>query len=67
MLVAELGGLLNDAEHDGVGTPDQRLAYLERRATLLHRLVDATGDESFRYVAQDAEDRAAAAGPEPNP
>ncbi|MEV6995648.1 hypothetical protein AB0N87_42080 [Streptomyces sp. NPDC093228] len=54
-------GLLNDAEHYAWGTSDQRLAYLERRAKLLHRLVDATGDESSRYLAQDAEDRAAAA------
>ncbi|MEU7028934.1 hypothetical protein AB0A60_19865 [Streptomyces sp. NPDC046275] len=61
MLVAELVGLLNDAEHYLMGTPDQRLAFLERRAKLLHRLVDATGDESSRYLAQDAEDRAAAA------
>lgn len=60
MLVAELVGLLNDAEHySGPGsTPDSRLDYLERRAALLHRLVDATGDESSRYLAQDAEDRA---------
>ncbi|MER6599729.1 hypothetical protein ACWDBC_08350 [Streptomyces parvus] len=58
MLVAELVGLLNDAEHYVLGTPDERLAYLDRRAKLLHRLVDATGDESSRYLAQDAEDRA---------
>lgn len=60
MLVAEMVGLLNDAEHySGPGsTPDSRLDYLERRAALLHRLVDATGDESSRYLAQDAEDRA---------
>ncbi|MFE4056709.1 hypothetical protein ACFXP3_10495 [Streptomyces sp. NPDC059096] len=60
MLVAELVGLLNDAEHySGPGfTPDGRLDYLERRAVLLHRLVDAVGDESSRYLAQDAEDRA---------
>ncbi|MFF2262121.1 hypothetical protein [Streptomyces albidoflavus] len=60
MLVAELVGLMNDAEHySGPGsTSDGRLGYLERRAALLHRLVDATGDESSRYLAQDAEDRA---------
>ncbi|OIK28313.1 hypothetical protein [Streptomyces malaysiense] len=60
LLVAELVGLLNDAEHyDGPGsTPDSRLAYVDRRAALLHRLVDALGDESSRYLAQDAEDRA---------
>jgi len=60
-LVAEIVGLLNDAEYYPWGTSDQRLAYLERRAKLLHRLVDVTGDESSRYLAQDAEDRAAAA------
>ncbi|MBX4178401.1 hypothetical protein [Streptomyces geysiriensis] len=58
MLVAELVGLLNDAEHYARATSDERLAYLDRRAKLLHRLVDATGDESSRYLAQDAEDRA---------
>ncbi|MFZ4161521.1 hypothetical protein ACOZDE_24330 [Streptomyces griseoincarnatus] len=60
LLVAELVGLLNDAEHyDGPGsTPDSCLAYLDRRAALLHRLVDALGDESSRYLAHDAEDRA---------
>ncbi|MGW4790474.1 hypothetical protein [Streptomyces sp. NPDC004230] len=53
-------GLLNDAEHySGSGsTPDSRLDYLDRRAALLHRLVHALGDESSRYLAQDAEDRA---------
>ncbi|MFF8322919.1 hypothetical protein ACF06V_37925 [Streptomyces bobili] len=64
MLVAELVVLLNDVEHYVVGTPDERLAYLERRAKLLHRLVDAIGAESSRYLAQDAEDRVAAAGGE---
>lgn len=59
MLVAEMVGLLGDAEHYAWGTGDQRLAYLERRAKLLHRLVDVTGDESSR--SQDAEDRATAA------
>ncbi|MEU1465489.1 hypothetical protein ABZ467_33445 [Streptomyces sp. NPDC005727] len=61
MLVAEMVGLLGDIEHYVWGTGDQRLAYLERRAKLLHRLVDVTGDESFRYLAQDAEDRVTAA------
>ncbi|MEU2098715.1 hypothetical protein ACFWGE_21470 [Streptomyces bacillaris] len=60
MLVAELVGLLNDAEHysDPGSTSDSRLDYLDRRAALLHRLVDAVGDESSRYLAQDGEDRA---------
>jgi hypothetical protein len=60
LLVAELVGLLNDAEHySGPGfSPASRLDYLERRAALLHRLVDALGDESSRYLAQNAEDRA---------
>ncbi|GHA51660.1 hypothetical protein GCM10010345_65260 [Streptomyces canarius] len=60
-LLAEMVGLLNDAEHYAWGTSDQHLAYLERRAKLLHRLVDVTGDESSRYLAQDADDRSAAA------
>ncbi|MEW2615354.1 hypothetical protein AB0937_35265 [Streptomyces sp. NPDC047880] len=34
-----LAGLLNDAEHHLLGTPDQCLAYLGRWAKLLHRLV----------------------------
>ncbi|MCM3809243.1 hypothetical protein ND808_25770 [Streptomyces sp. DR7-3] len=46
-------------------TSDQRLAYLDRRAKLPHRLVDAIGDESSRDLAQDAEDRAAACEPGP--
>ncbi|CAM5385135.1 hypothetical protein [Streptomyces viridochromogenes] len=60
LLVAELVGLLNDTEHyNGPGsTLDSRLDSLDRRAALLHRLVDALGDESSRYLAQDAEDRA---------
>lgn len=59
LLVADLVGLLNDAEHySGPGSSSySRLDYLERRAGLLHRLVDAVGDESSRYLAQDAEDR----------
>lgn len=60
LLVADLVGLLGRAEdYNGPGsTPGSRLDYLERRAALLHRLVDAVGDESSRYLAQDAEDRA---------
>ncbi|MCQ9132854.1 hypothetical protein [Streptomyces hilarionis] len=60
LLIAELVGVLNDAEHYNSrrSTTDSRLDYLERRAALLHRLVDAVGDESSRYLAQDAEDRA---------
>ncbi|MEU5980397.1 hypothetical protein [Streptomyces sp. NPDC047315] len=62
LLIAELVGLLNDTEHYNSrrSTTDIRLDYLERRAALLHRLVDAVGDESSRYLAQDAEDRAEA-------
>ncbi|MEV4182670.1 hypothetical protein AB0J28_14655 [Streptosporangium canum] len=56
--MAELVSLLNDAEHYARATLDKRLAYLERRAELLHWIVDVTGDESSRYLAQDAEDRA---------
>ncbi|MFE4423303.1 hypothetical protein [Streptomyces sp. NPDC056817] len=57
LLVAELVGLLNDAEHyNGPGsTPDSRLAYVDRRAALLHRLVDALGDESSRYLLEGVE------------
>ncbi|ASY37010.1 MULTISPECIES: hypothetical protein [unclassified Streptomyces] len=63
LLVADLVGLLSDAEHYNSRrfTADSRLDYLERRAELLHRLVDAVGDDSSRYLAQDAKDRAAAA------
>ncbi|GAA2769601.1 hypothetical protein GCM10020219_041070 [Nonomuraea dietziae] len=50
--------LLNDAEHYARASLDQRLAYLERRAQVLHWLVDALGEEGSRYLAQDAEDRA---------
>lgn len=60
MLVAQVVGLLNDAElyTDPSFDVDRQLAYLDRRAALLHRLVDALGDETSRYLAQDAEDRA---------
>ncbi|MGW7244511.1 hypothetical protein [Streptomyces sp. NPDC054804] len=58
LLVAEIVGLLNDAENYTVADVDGRLAYLDRRAALLHQLVDALRDESSRYLAQDAEDRA---------
>ncbi|MER8114678.1 hypothetical protein [Streptomyces sp. NPDC094031] len=60
-MTATLVGLLSDAEHCNSrcgSTIDRRLDYLERRAVLLHRLVDAIGDEPSRYLAQDAEDRA---------
>ncbi|MFE3150042.1 hypothetical protein ACFXJ6_25850 [Streptomyces sp. NPDC059218] len=51
-------GLLDRAkDYNGPGsTPGSRLDYLERRAAQLHRLVDAVGNESSRYLAQDAED-----------
>lgn len=60
LLVAEVVGLLSDAEHYNTrhSTTDSRLDYLERQAALLDRLVDTIGDESSRYLAQDAEDRA---------
>ncbi|MDQ0994785.1 hypothetical protein [Streptomyces sp. V3I7] len=58
MLIAEVVGLLNSAEHYLTAGADARLHYLDKRAAL-HRLVDATGYESSRYLAQDAEDRAA--------
>ncbi|WP_345694513.1 hypothetical protein, partial [Nonomuraea thailandensis] len=35
-----------------------RNPYFERRARVLHWLVDALREESVRYLAQDAEDRA---------
>ncbi|MEU1076476.1 MULTISPECIES: hypothetical protein [unclassified Streptomyces] len=58
LLVAELVGLLGDAENYIALSTDERLRYLERRAESLHRLVDALGDEASRYLASDAEDRA---------
>ncbi|MFE1190125.1 hypothetical protein [[Kitasatospora] papulosa] len=58
ILIAELVGLLSAAEHYLTASDDARLHYLDKRASLLHRLVDATGYESSRYLAQDAEDRA---------
>lgn len=58
ILIAELIGLLNAAERYLMAGDDARLHYLDKRASLLHRLVDATGDEASRYLAQDAEDRA---------
>lgn len=60
MLVADMVKLLNDAEHYSHPSFDvnRQLAYLDQRAALLHRLVDAVGDETSRYLAQDAEDRA---------
>jgi hypothetical protein len=58
LLIAEVVGLLNAAEHYLTAGADARLHYLDKRAALLHRLVDATGYESSRYLAQD-EDRAA--------
>lgn len=59
LLVADLVGLLNDAEHytGPSSSTDSRLDYLERRAALLHRLVDAVGDESSRCLAHDVADR----------
>jgi hypothetical protein len=62
ILIAELIGLLSAAEHYLTADDDARLHYLDKRADLLHRLVDATGDESSRYLAQDA-----AAGPVERP
>ncbi|MBB3724455.1 hypothetical protein [Nonomuraea dietziae] len=56
--VHDVLALLNDAEHYARASLDQRLAYLERRAQVLHWLVDALGEEGSRYLAQDAEDRA---------
>lgn len=58
ILIAELIGLLSAAEHYLTACDASRLHYLDTRASLLHRLVDATGFESKRYLAQDAEDRA---------
>ncbi|MEN8655517.1 hypothetical protein ABCR94_34335 [Streptomyces sp. 21So2-11] len=58
ILISELIGLLSAAEHYITAGDDARLHYLDKRASLFHRLVDATGDEASRYLAQDAEDRA---------
>ena len=57
-LVAEVVGTLGDAETMGFVSVEEELAYLDRRARLLHRLVDVLGDEQSRYLAQDADDRA---------
>lgn len=57
-LVAEVVGTLGDAETMGFVSVEEKLAYLDRRARLLHRLVDVLGDEQSRYLAQDADDRA---------
>jgi hypothetical protein len=59
LLIVELVGLLNAAEHYLTAGDEARLHYLDKRASLLHRVVDATGYEKSRYLAQDAEDRAA--------
>ncbi|MEV3907394.1 hypothetical protein [Streptomyces canus] len=58
VLVAEIVGLLGDAENYVALSTGERLRYLERRAQMLHRLVDVLGDERSRYLAVDAEDRA---------
>lgn len=58
VLIAELIGLLSAAEHYLTASDGARLHYLDKRASLLHRLVDATGYESSRYLAEDAEGRA---------
>jgi hypothetical protein len=54
VLVAEVVGLLNEAECYIVAPEDEQLEYLHRRAALLHRLVDVLGDEPSRSLAQDA-------------
>jgi hypothetical protein len=59
-LVAEMVGVLNETENYG-HVPVGERAYLDRRARLPHQLVTALGDESSRYLAQDAEDRASRA------
>jgi hypothetical protein len=58
VLVAEVVGLLNEAERYIVAPEDEQLEYLHRRAALLHRPVDVLGDEPPRSLAQDADDRA---------
>lgn len=58
VLVAEVVGLLNEAECYIVAPEDEQLEYLYRRAALLHRLVDVLGDEPSRSLTQDADDRA---------
>ncbi|MFG2783846.1 hypothetical protein ACGFY7_39195 [Streptomyces prunicolor] len=59
LLIIELVGLLSAAEDYLTAGDDARLYYLDKRASLLHRLVDATGYEKSRYLAQDAEHGAA--------
>ncbi|WP_461296396.1 hypothetical protein [Streptomyces harbinensis] len=58
MLVIELIGLLNAAEHYPTANEKARVAYLDKRAQLLHRLIDATGAESSRYHANQASEEA---------
>lgn len=63
MLVVELVGLLNDAEHYDRASLDERLAYLDRRAKLLHHVVDARGTKATapRPHAEDRADKVRAA------
>lgn len=49
-LIAEVVGVLGDAEVYGFVSAAEEQAYLERRARSLHRLVDALGDEVSRYL-----------------
>jgi hypothetical protein len=58
VIVAEMVGLLHEAQCYSFVDEEQRLDYLDREARLLHRLVDVIGDERSRYLAQDAEDAA---------
>ncbi|MGH4008964.1 MAG: hypothetical protein ACRDTH_12550 [Pseudonocardiaceae bacterium] len=46
MLVAELVGLVDEAEHYGWASLEERLAYLDRRRKLRHHVVDAAGEDS---------------------
>jgi DNA-binding GntR family transcriptional regulator len=57
-LLTELADVLDEAEHHQNASTADRLTYLERRALILHRLVDALGDDTARDVAIKATQRA---------
>ncbi len=58
MFVANLKGLLNEAEGYAFVPMDAQREYLHKAAAFLHLAVDLLGDEESRWVASDASDRA---------
>lgn len=63
LLVLEVVGLLNAVEHYPTASAAARLHYLDMRAALLHRLVDATGHEHSRHPCLYARSRRCASPP----